>query len=387
MAGGEVAASLGVYIHFPYCLSHCPYCDFAVEVARTIPGERYAAAVLAELDRRADGFAPLGPARSVFFGGGTPSLWEPAFFARILEAIDRRLGLSEGAEVSLEANPEDGAADRFAAIRAAGVTRISLGVQSFDDATLKALGRRHRGEEASRAVGAALEAGFASVSVDLIYGARGQTIEGAASDARRTASLGVPHVSAYALTLDELAVEVPMARLARSGRLRLPDADDQAAMGGAVREELASGGLPRYEISNHAREGNRARHNLGYWLAEPYLGLGVGAAGALATGRYTNARPTGPYFESLERGELPPGERDPLDRDARRSERIFLGLRLVEGLDLAAFAAAFGGADAAALRERARPLAELGLASLSRDRLALTERGLDLHGELCARLV
>ncbi|MHB1844926.1 MAG: radical SAM family heme chaperone HemW [Deltaproteobacteria bacterium] len=380
-------ARLGVYVHFPYCLSHCPYCDFAVEVAREIPEERYARAILGELARRAERFERLGPVRSVFFGGGTPSLWQPRFIGQILAAVDRRLGFTSDAEVSLEANPERATLERFEGFRSAGVGRLSLGVQSFDDRVLTALGRRHKGDEAARVVERALEAGFSSVSVDLIYGAAGQTVEVAASDARRVAALGVAHASAYALTLDELAVEVPMARSERLGRLRLPDGDLQAEMGAAVREALATGGLARYEVSNHAHEGHRSRHNLGYWLCEPYLGLGVGAVGSDGSERFTNGRPTGPYLEALERGELPPGEREVLGAPERQSERLFLGLRLVDGLDLRAFGADFGEREALRLRERAAQLAVGGLVTLGEERLALTERGLDLHGEICARLL
>ncbi len=377
--------TLGVYVHFPYCRSICPYCDFAVERAKRPPHRGYAEAVKRELSLRAEAFAPFGPARSVFFGGGTPSLWDPVEVRGVLAAIDAAFGLERGGEVSLEANPEDRAPELLRALREAGVTRLSWGVQSFQDAVLRRLGRRHRGDDGARAAEAALAAGFSSVSVDLIYGAAGQDAASAAKDGQRAAALGVQHASAYALTLDELAVPVPMARAVKGGRLVVPDADAQAELGRALREALAAGGLARYEVSNHAR-GSAARsvHNLGYWEGRPYLGLGVGASGATPSRRYANARGADGYLGSLEEGRLPAGDEELLDEDVRFRERVMLGLRLVDGIDLAALEAEFGATRAAALEVGAARLS--GLVRLEGRRLALTERGLDLHSEIALRL-
>ncbi|MHB8418832.1 MAG: radical SAM family heme chaperone HemW [Myxococcales bacterium] len=382
-AGGP--GGLGVYVHFPYCRSICPYCDFAVERSRDIPHARYARAVERELSLRAPEFAPLGPARSVFFGGGTPSLWDPAAVRGLLERIEAVFDLVPGAEVTLEANPEDRSADRLAALREAGVTRISWGVQSFEDGVLRRLGRRHRGDDGAHAVEASVAAGFPAVSVDLIYGAAGQDAASAAADARRAASLGVQHASAYALTLDELAIEVPMARVVRKGRLRVPDADAQAELGRAMREALGAGGLARYEVSNYAREPwARSVHNLGYWEGRPYLGLGAGASGATPLRRYANARGAAGYLAALEEGRLPAGEGDPLDDGVRFRERVMLGSRLVDGLDLGELEASFGREPVARLREEAGRLP--GLVEIGGGRLRLTERGLDLHSEVALRL-
>jgi oxygen-independent coproporphyrinogen-3 oxidase len=377
--------SLGVYIHFPYCLSKCPYCDFAVEVVATLPHEEYAEAVVRELELRADGFADQGEVHSVFFGGGTPSLWEPACLGSLLQAVDDRLGLSAGAEVTLEANPDGLTPERLRALRDAGIERLSLGIQSFHPPILRALGRRHGSDDATRALGWALEAGFPRVSLDLIYGVPGQDVLGAREDALQAASSGAHHVSAYALTLDELAVDVPMARLHREGRLSVPDGDHQAEMGVAIREVLAAMGFERYEVSNFAKANARSVHNLGYWAGLPFLGLGVGAFGDNLQVRYANPRDSGRYLRSLAERRLPSGDREEVPPRARFSERVFLGLRLVEGVDLERLERDFGIDSVRVLRERAGRLPDL--VRLSQSRLSLTDRGLDLHSEVAARLL
>jgi putative oxygen-independent coproporphyrinogen III oxidase len=307
--------------------------------------------------------------------------------ASVLRAIHDALPAVAEVEVSLEANPGAAEAERFASLREAGVTRLSLGVQSFEDRTLRALGRRHSGGEAEAAVERALRAGFRHVSLDLIHGAAGQTVEGARADARRGVDTGVDHLSNYALTLDGLAVEVPMARAVREGRLRVPDADLQSDMGAAVREELLRGGLVRYEVSNFARGAARCAHNLGYWRGHPYLGLGVGAYGASGARRYGNTRDVRVYLAALAEGRLPAGESEPLDADARFAERVFLGLRLCEGLALGALAKEFGTPPVEALRRKALLLADSQLLTLREERLVLSEAGLDLHSEISARLL
>ena len=378
---------LGVYIHFPYCRAKCPYCDFAVHVVREIPHEAYADAILRELALRAPAFAELGPLRSVSFGGGSPSLWEPSCLERVLAAVRERFKASGPLEVSLEVNPEDLNPDGFQRLRDAGVTRASIGVQSFDDKVLEGLGRAHGSQVARQSVAWAVAAGFDSVSLDLIYGGTGQTEAIAERDAREAVESGVSHVSSYALTLEELAVDVPMAKWVRQGRVEVAGPDRQADLGALVRQTLRAGGLERYEISNYAKPGAESVHNLGYWIGEPYVGLGVGAFGADYRARYGNTRMIAPYLEALGRGELPPGERDALDSDARLRERVFLGLRLVRGISLSEVERDFGAASAEALRVAAKPMLERELAQLAGDGLRLTEAGMDLHSEIAARLI
>lgn len=383
--------AFGIYVHFPYCLSKCPYCDFASRAAMVVPHERYADGVLRELDLRAPEF-PARQATSIFFGGGTPSLWEAAQLRRVLEEITARYPLTADAEVTLEANP--GAADeaRFAAYREAGVNRLSIGAQSFQPAVLKQLGRQHAPGDVESAVRNARAAGFENVSIDLIYGAPGHDAARVRDDARRALELGTEHLSAYALTLVHLAEEVPMARDRALGRIVVPEDDEQAAMGEILRAELGAGGFERYEISNYARAGRQAQHNLLYWRGGGYLALGVGACGFVRTDggrsgiRYANKRSPEHWFEAMEAGALPEKEREHIGIQDIFHERLYTGLRLVEGLDLAELEA-FGGTD---LRQRhagliGRFVAD-GLAAWDGRRLSLTDRGLDLHGEITARL-
>ncbi|HZZ86189.1 MAG TPA: coproporphyrinogen-III oxidase family protein [Anaeromyxobacteraceae bacterium] len=374
----------GVYIHFPWCAVHCPYCDFAVSTARPIPQARYAEAVLAELSLRAPGFEGGGLV-SVYLGGGTPSLWEPDEVGRVLSAVAARFA-ARPREVTLEANPESaGDPGRLRAYRDAGVNRLSIGVQSFDPDVLRKLGRRHGPEQAERALRAAGEV-FEDVAADLIYGARRSTVESAARDAARLAALPVTHVSAYALTLDPevMAEEVPFARMRREGRLPLPDEEEVLAQARAIRAGLRRGGLRRYEISNFARPGREAVHNRLYWEGESYLGLGAGAVGArLREGeggrRWSNHRAPADYLAAVEAGRAPSAEEEALDPPALARERLMLGLRLREGVPLSLIPPARRG-ELGALRARRLALAGGG-------RLRLTSRGMDLHSAIAERLL
>lgn len=371
----------GVYAHFPWCTARCPYCDFAVTTERPIPGARYARAVLAELDLRAPAFAGLA-CRTLYLGGGTPSLWETGRVAEVVAAV-RRLGLPSGAEVTLEANPESVDAPRLDAWRRAGVNRLSLGAQSFDPEVLRQLGRRHAPADAERALRLAVTA-LGNVSVDLIYGARRSTVAGARADAARAAALGAAHVSAYALTLDRelLAEDVPLGRAVRSGRLRLPPEDEVLAQARAIRAELSRAGYRRYEISNFARPGFASAHNRLYWEGESYLGVGAGAFGCLRRGeeavRWGNHRGVGRWFADVEAGRLPTAEEDRLGPRELRNERVMLALRTSRGIAAAELGAA--------QRSQMDRLVRAGLASARRGRVRLTARGLDLHSDVAGRL-
>jgi putative oxygen-independent coproporphyrinogen III oxidase len=372
----------GVYVHFPYCTHRCPYCDFAVSVERAIPQARYTRAVLAELALRAPGFDGLS-CRSLYLGGGTPSLWEPERVGDVVRAVRERCGLHEGAEVTLEANPESCERERLLAYRAAGVNRLSLGVQSLDAAVLHKLGRRHGPERAMEAVETALAA-FSNVTVDLIYGARRSSVATAREDGRRLGALGVPHVSAYALTLDPdlLAEEVPLARMQRAGRLPLPSEDDTVAQADALRAALRRAGLVRYEVSNFARPGFESVHNRIYWAGESYLGLGAGAVGCLHAGagalRWSNPRAPGPWLEALDAGRLPPTDEERLGPREVENERVMLGLRTRGGIALEGLSPAQRAEVARLVRQR--------LGVVRGGRLTLTSRGLDLHSAIAERL-
>jgi oxygen-independent coproporphyrinogen-3 oxidase len=382
MASMVPTAPYGVYVHFPFCAHRCPYCDFAVTTDRPPAEERYLRAVLAELALRAPAFAGLRPV-SLYVGGGTPSLWDPGEVATLVAALRDRLALPASAEVTLEANPDSVDAARLAAWRAAGVNRLSIGVQSFDPGVLRKLGRRHGPEEAERAVRLAV-ASIGNVSVDLIYGGRHSSVAIAAADAARAAALGAAHVSAYALTVDRevLAEEVPFARLARAGKLTFPGEEEALAQARAVRLALRRAGLRRYEISNFARPGFASIHNGLYWAGESYLGLGAGAVGCLrdAAGglREANHRDWRTWLADVDTGRLPTAEEDRFDAAAGRNERLMLGLRTTAGIPLDALDDAQRAEAALLLRRR--------LAVIRSGRLVLTSRGMEIHSGISERL-
>ncbi|NTX61341.1 radical SAM family heme chaperone HemW [Myxococcus sp. CA051A] len=390
---GMAAARFGLYLHFPYCLAKCPYCDFAVAVAKQVPEERYANAVLAELDTRLAASPELRskPLESIFLGGGTPSLWHPRYVARVLEGIAARLTVSPGVEVSLEGNPERADAERFAGYRAAGVNRLSLGVQSFRPETLKALGRAHDAAQVELAVELARRAGFPVVSMDFIYGVHGQSVTQVEEDARRAVALAPEHLSTYALTVERevLAEDTPLSKRLKRGELELPADDDVVEMARVVREVYGAAGLRRYEVSNHAREGFSSRHNALYWTGGEYLALGVGATGMLLTpepSRYVNVRSPEKYLGEVEAGRLPEEGREALGPEELFAERLSMGLRLVSGVDWEVVCERYGQSVEARRVEVAR-LVEHGFATLTGGRLALTEKGADVHSAVCARLL
>jgi oxygen-independent coproporphyrinogen-3 oxidase len=342
---------IGVYVHFPFCLKKCPYCDF-VSYARAreaIDHAGYADAVIAELERRRPALAGkrLG---TVFFGGGTPSLWDPGELGRVLRAVlaaaDER---ADDVEITVECNPTSLDEARARALHAEGVSRLSVGVQGLDAGRLSFLGRLHDPEGGLAAVHAALRAGLPRVSADLIYGvATGgsapMTAAESAAEVRQVARTGVTHVSAYSLTIEP---GTQFGELARRGRLPIAPDDAVADAFFAVEEALEAEGFVHYEISNYARPGDEARHNLGYWRGADYLGLGCAAFGTLATGdgaavRYRNLVDPARYVAAVAAGASIEAEREALDPETRLRERLMLGLRLLEGVDLAAAEADLG---------------------------------------------
>lgn len=348
-APDDVRPPIGVYVHFPWCLRKCPYCDFVSFAAERedIDHRGYAEAVITELAARAEVLAGRR-LLSIFFGGGTPTLWEPSELGRVLRAIVAGAGeVAEALEVTVECNPTSLDVDRARALVDQGVNRLSVGVQSLDPERLAFLGRLHDPAGALAAVRVAV-AVAPRASADLIYGVatpRGfETPEEAAAEARVLADLGLRHVSAYALTIEP---NTRFGELARKGRLPLIEDDVVAQSFDAVADALRPRGLERYEISNFALPGEEARHNLGYWRGDDYLGLGCAAFGTLATGgghalRYRNPPNAEKYLSRVRAGRFEPHEREALDPETRLRERLMLGLRLTEGLDLALAAADLG---------------------------------------------
>src|SRR4051812_9571580 len=274
---------LGIYIHFPWCLAKCPYCDFVAYALapQSIDHAGYADAVLAELGARLASVNP--PSRelgSVFFGGGTPSLWSPAELGRVLSGVLASFQASSEVEVSVECDPSSLDEERARALIDVGVNRFSIGVQALEDERLRFLGRTHTAEQARASIRAVVRAGAPRISADLIYGVAGEPPEKAREEALEVAGLGVGHVSAYSLTIE---AGTQFGRLARRGRLPLAEEGMVADSFFAVDEGLSEAGFEHYEISNYAAPHERSRHNLGYWQGHDYLGLGCGAFGALGT--------------------------------------------------------------------------------------------------------
>ncbi|HLI64935.1 MAG TPA: radical SAM family heme chaperone HemW [Caulobacteraceae bacterium] len=331
------APPLSVYVHWPYCARVCPYCDFNVTRARG--GDEPAAlaqAILADLAGQA---RLIGPRRlaSLFLGGGTPSLMPPDAIAAILATARRLWPTTEAVEVTLEANPADGAG--FAAIAAAGVNRLSLGVQSLDDAALAFLGRDHDAATARRALDAALGL-FPRVSIDLIYARPGQTPAAWARELGEAATLGAGHLSPYQLTIEE---KTAFGRAARRGTLTPIGEDLGAALYDATQDVLGAAGFDAYEVSNHARSpADRARHNLAGWRGDDYLGAGPGAHGRLTTaeGRVATlgARRASDYIDRVQRTGVGLAEQTRLSAREAATERLLMGLRTREGVPWAALA-------------------------------------------------
>ncbi|MET0773018.1 MAG: radical SAM family heme chaperone HemW [Candidatus Limnocylindrales bacterium] len=399
---------VGLYLHIPFCVSLCPYCDFVVVTGRatTGPASRIPAlveALHAELDLRADALdaglaCPRPPLASVYLGGGTPSLLAPGQVARLLEHVERRFGVAHDAEVTLEANPGPTERGDLAGMRAAGVTRLSVGAQSLDPDELRRLGRRHRPADVAASVAAARSAGIRSVGIDLLMDVPGQTIGSFGRTLDGVLELAPDHVSTYQLTLDDPDAEGltgadgdhlplrPGARRWRQAAARDQDDDLAADLDALAGERLGAAGIHRYELSNHARPGHESRHNLAYWHREPVEAVGPGAhAFDGAVTRRWNAARLDRYLAALtptdgRPAELPPGGSDTVDAATARAETAILALRLAAGIDAAA---------------RSDPLLADGLAwgianglVAERDtRAILTPRGRLLSNEVFRRLL
>ncbi|RFB79231.1 radical SAM family heme chaperone HemW [Methylovirgula sp. 4M-Z18] len=334
----SVTPGFGVYVHWPFCLSKCPYCDFNSHVRHApVDQPRFVEAFRREIAHRAS-VAPGRTVTSVFFGGGTPSLMQPQTVAAIIEAIGQSWTMAEDAEITLEANPTSVEADRFRGYRSAGVNRVSLGVQALNDADLKALGRMHSVEEAMRAVAVA-EGIFDRSSFDLIYARPHQTPESWRAELKQALTRASGHLSLYQLTIEPGTM---FERLHRAGKLAVPDPDLGRAFWDVTQEMTAAAGFPAYEISNHARPGEESRHNLVYWHYGEYAGIGPGAHGRLRTneGRFAMATEKHPetWLQLVERQGHGLIENDLLTPEQEGDEFLLMGLRLREGIDTRRYA-------------------------------------------------
>ena len=336
------AEAFGVYVHWPFCLSKCPYCDFNSHVRHSAIDEaRYIRAFAREIATTAER-APGRTVTTIFMGGGTPSLMQPATVAAILDAIGKHWTVAPDVEVTLEANPTSVEATRFAGYRAAGVNRVSLGVQALDDASLKELGRLHTAQEALDAVAIARKS-FDRYSFDLIYARPGQTMEAWRTELSRAIDEAAEHLSLYQLTIE---ADTPFAALHASGKLSTPDDDHARALFDVTQDVTAARGLPAYEISNHARGGAECRHNLVYWRYHEYAGIGPGAHGRLLIDGARHATSTEKRPESWLMRVEASGHGviadETLTRAEQADEYLLMGLRLAEGIDPQRYAAFSG---------------------------------------------
>ena len=374
---------LALYVHWPFCVSKCPYCDFNSHVRETIDQAAWHAGLIADLRHEA-ALLPGRPLGSIFFGGGTPSLMPPETVAAIIAAAQGAWGLARDIEITLEANPSSVEAARFADLAAAGVNRVSLGLQALEDAALAFLGRAHDVREGLAALDTA-QAHFARVSFDLIYARPGQSIAAWEAELARAIGFGTEHLSLYQLTIEP---GTRFATEAAAGRLAMPDADMGADLFEATRAITSAAGLPAYEISNHARPGAESRHNLTYWRMRDYAGIGPGAHGrrqGMATIRHKKPEN---WLGAVARNGHGLESEEPLSPEMRMTEALLMGLRLREGVDLARIAALGACAIDAVIDARAATtLAAEGLIARDGDRLRATEAGMPVLNAIIAALV
>lgn len=378
---------LALYVHWPFCLSKCPYCDFNSHVREQIDQDRWRRALLRDLDATADE-TPGRTITSIFFGGGTPSLMDPATVAALIERAAQRWTLDPDVEITLEANPTSVEAGRLADYRAAGANRISLGVQALDDAALRFLGREHSAADAMAAVDLARRL-FDRFSFDLIYGRPGQTVPDWRNELERALVRAGDHLSLYQLTIEP---GTAFYRRAGLGETLTSDDDGAAALYELTQSMLSDAGLPAYEISNHARPGSECRHNLTYWRYQDYAGVGPGAHGRLTLDgrKWTTQRLRSPesWLDGIEDGSGGEEARTALEAEDRLAEMVMMGLRLAEGIPIAQLEKdTEKPIDAWIDPARRQPLIEGGFLDPDPDRLRVTADGRQRLDAVISRLL
>ena len=378
-------SGFGIYVHWPFCAAKCPYCDFNSHVRIKVDEDAWCDAILRELAWVAEQQGAERPiVETIFFGGGTPSLMRGASVGQVLDSIVRLWRTANDVEVTLEANPASADASRFRDYRAAGVNRLSLGMQALNDEDLKVLGRLHTIAEAKAALGLAT-ANFSRVSLDLIYARPGQTAAQWRDELREALSFGTEHLSLYQLTIEPAT---PFFQLHRSGALQVPGEEFAAQLFEATQELTEAAGRPAYEISNHARPGSEARHNLLYWRYGSYAGVGPGAHGRLdlAGARIATQTEKLPerWRELVSRNGHGMIEVAPISRADAAREHLLMNLRLTEGIDLCSYQKRWGATPS---RERIQDLIGQGLLNRDGERLRATPRGRLLLNRVIAALV
>jgi len=373
---------LSIYLHIPFCVKKCPYCDFNTYAGLGHWVEEYIASVCTEIARCEERGRPVA---TIYFGGGTPTFLSAEGLATILDTVRQTFDVLPDAEISAEANPTSSDVKKFAAMRQAGFNRLSIGVQSFHERLLHLLGRQHSAAEAEEAVHMAREAGFTNVNIDLMFGLPTQTREDWETTLARALALQTEHLSLYALTLEP---GTRFERLHRNGNLSLPTEEEEVWMYEKAIQMLTQAGFEHYEISNFARLGYRARHNLVYWHNEEYLGFGPGAVSYLRGRRWMKEKFPPRYIAKVCTGEELTVEEECLEPEAAVGETLMLGLRLLEGISLSQLRARYPQVD---LEARFGPvvaqLTRVGLLEQAGDRLRLTHRGLLLANDVFMELL
>ena len=380
LSGGQADRCLALYVHWPFCVSKCPYCDFNSHVRDTVDDDAWRDALLADLAHEA-ALLPGHRLSSIFFGGGTPSLMQPATVEAVIAAARCHWPVDDDIEITLEANPNSAEAARFAELARAGVNRISLGLQSFSDEKLRFLGRAHSASEGQHALDAAQNA-VKRVSFDLIYALPGDDPDGWDADLTRALSLGTEHLSLYQLTIEP---GTRFASMVAKHDFEPLDADTSATLFELTQQRAAAAGLPAYEISNHARPGAESRHNLAYWRYRDYAGVGPGAHGRRSGLRTVRHRKPENFLSAVNRNGHGLVEEEPLTAIEAAHEALVMGLRLAEGIDPAALADRLGVeriVDAAAVNR----LVGHGLLEHDRGQLRTTDAGRLLLDSILAEI-
>lgn len=377
-----------LYLHIPFCKRKCPYCAFVSREGNDAEVNNYVDLLVKEMILARGDAPPLQPLDSVYLGGGTPSLLEAEQVARLLERAMQLFGLAADAEITLETNPGTVDFRRLAGFRQAGVNRLSLGVQSFDDRMLAALGRIHTSQQARDTVAAARRAGFTNIGIDLIHALPGQSLEMWRSDLEQAVRLNPEHLSVYGLTVEE---GTPFAARYEDKRTLLPDDDLSADMFESADALLTAAGYEHYEIANYARPGCRSRHNSGYWKRDGYLGLGTGAHSFLRNGpygiRFGNTPDLEAYRSDIGSGKLPRRGLEVLSREDARAEFMFLGLRMAEGVGFMDFVQEFGAELGELYAQQLDMLVSQGLVTMDTKGLRLTRRGMLLSNHVFAQFL
>ncbi len=368
-----------LYIHIPYCISKCPYCDFNVHIVPKIPERLYTETLLRELDFYAQSEHWHGRnLKSIYFGGGTPSVFDPVSIGTILDKAECLFPFEKDIEITLEANPGTDDSKNFPGYRSCGVNRISIGAQSFQSRLLKFLGRLHTADETREALEIIHRAGFENFNLDVIYASPGQSLADLKADLEEALSFDPPHLSAYNLTIEE---GTPFHREFRAGRIQPLPEEEEISMAELIDETLSRAGVERYEISNYAKPGYHSRHNVNYWQGGDYLGIGAGAHSYKRSQddvwgyRWHNEKNPGRYMEKISQEGKALVEMEQSDLTKAASEFMFLGLRMIQGISVDEFSTRFGKTPDAFYPQISDWL-EDGLMELHDARLRLTRRGL-----------